>query len=84
MLGSNRLRELRKSQGWSRRELADRLAPQPRNELLHERTIRRWEDGDTAIPDHRKAELADLFGVSIPFLMCWSDGNGVNGESEAA
>lgn len=81
MASGNRLQDLRERQDWSRRELADRLRPQPRGALLHERTIGRWETGKSNIPDGRKAELADLFGVSISHLMGWDD-DGANGNGE--
>lgn len=39
-----------------------------------ERTAYRWERGEVQIPDERKLQLADLFAVSVPFLMGWPNG----------
>lgn len=36
-----------------------------------ERTVRRWEAGEVAIPDEHKLALAAHFGVSIEHLMGW-------------
>lgn len=71
----NRLASLRQAQGLSRTDIASQLG------LKTDRTVHRWETGESQIPDHRKLELAELFGVSVVWLMCWEadDGNG-NGE----
>jgi transcriptional regulator with XRE-family HTH domain len=82
MAPSNRLTILRQANKWSQRELAQRLAPKPNGQHLHERTICRWEAGESQIPDERKAELADVFGVSVAWLMGW-EGNGGNGETRS-
>lgn len=34
-------------------------------------TVYRWERGEIQIPDSAKVKLADLFGVSISWLMGW-------------
>jgi transcriptional regulator with XRE-family HTH domain len=66
MATKNRLGELREAEGWDREDLADSLG-------VSKRTIERWESGETGIPDRRKAELSHIFGVSISYLMGWSD-----------
>lgn len=70
---SNRLQPLRETIGWSRERLGNHLG-------VHERTIRRWEKGESRIPDEAKAALCDLFGVSLDHLMGRKpNGNGENG-----
>jgi DNA-binding XRE family transcriptional regulator len=60
----NRLRELRDERGLSRFALALKLDPP-----VTERTILRWEVRETAIPDERKVELADVLGTTVEELM---------------
>lgn len=63
----NRITKLRTASGLSRPGVADRLG-------VTERTVYRWENGETAIPDHHKRALALLFGgVTIEHLMGWED-----------
>jgi transcriptional regulator with XRE-family HTH domain len=57
-----RVTVLRESLGWSHKQLGDFLD-------VHERTIYRYERGDTSIPDETRARLCDLFGVSLDHLM---------------
>lgn len=73
----NRIRFFREAQDLSYADVTSRLR-------VTERTVRRWEAGQ-AVPDKQKFALADLFGVSVVFLMGWEGDNG-NGEraSEAA
>jgi transcriptional regulator with XRE-family HTH domain len=74
----NRLYRLREAQGLSRTDISERLG-------VSERTVYRWERGDTHIPDDHKLTLADLFGVSVTWLMRWSeDTNGNGGERAVA
>lgn len=74
MLPSNRIASLRTASGLSRPDVAARLG------LKSERTVQRWENGETGIPDRYKLLLAEMFGVSPAWLMGWSDGNGDNGD----
>lgn len=71
----NRLAELREAHGLSRLQVAAHLGKKT------ERTVYRWEVGETDIPDDDKLALADLFQVSVTWLMRWPDrgGNG-NGD----
>jgi transcriptional regulator with XRE-family HTH domain len=62
---ANRLVELRKQSGLLRSQIAGALR-------VDQSTLWRWEHGAT-IPDHKKLELAKLFGVSPAYLMGWSD-----------
>lgn len=49
-----------------------------------ERTVHRWKRGDVQIPEEQVARLADLFGVSEPWLL-GEEINGHNGNgSEVA
>lgn len=38
-----------------------------------ETTERRWEDARVQIPDGQKNALAQMFKVSVPFLMGWPE-----------
>lgn len=38
---------------------------------VSERTVYRWETGETSVPDDQKLALSELFGVSVPWLMGW-------------
>ena len=66
---TNRLGELRLARGLSRRELAAQIVPQKNGMHVSERTIVRWERGETRIPEDRIAEFATFFGVSRSFLL---------------
>jgi len=63
---SNRIAELRREQSLTQAGLAERLGIDPA-------TVSRWERGLTTIPDWRKVELAEMFGVSVPWLMGWGN-----------
>ncbi len=48
----------------------------PRTDLaskcgVSERTVQRWEEGTTGIPDTQKRKLAELFEVSVEYLLGW-------------
>jgi transcriptional regulator with XRE-family HTH domain len=62
---ANRIEALREGAKKSRVELAVHCE-------VGEATIRRWERGETAIPDEQKFRLADLFEVTPSYLMGWS------------
>jgi transcriptional regulator with XRE-family HTH domain len=70
----NRIRELRDEHGMSQAALAGHME-------VDGSTVSRWERGKQPIPDVAKVRIAELFGVSVPWLMGWTDGpeNG-NGE----
>lgn len=76
----NRLTELMQAAGLNKTQVAAQLG-------VGEVTVRRWQRGDTGIPDRQKLALADLFGVSVTWLMGWEDlpnGDGNDGERVAA
>lgn len=63
----NRVARCRKHSHLSRAGVADRLG-------VTERTVYRWERGETQIPDDAKLALADMFGgVTVSHLMGWDD-----------
>lgn len=62
----NRLKELREARGKKTVHVAAAIDREPV-------TVARYEAQATTIPDDVKQKLADYFGVSIPYLMCWSD-----------
>jgi transcriptional regulator with XRE-family HTH domain len=74
-LPANRIARLRKAQGLTTTELAALCG-------VHLNTVLRWESGANGVKDKQKARLAELFGVSISYLMGWPEGN--NDGSRAA
>lgn len=61
---TNRLQELREQRGLARSEIATLCG-------VTERTVERWEKGDTAIPDPQKRVLTAYFNVTVERLMGW-------------
>ena len=61
----NRLKELRKEKKLTQKELAEKTD-------IPYRTLQRWENGETDIKSDKAQELADYFGVHIPFLLGYS------------
>lgn len=70
----NRIRELREEQGLSQVALAKKLG-------VSRWTVKRWEEGEAQVPERRRIDLADVFAVSISFLMGYDRPNG-NGKSK--
>jgi DNA-binding XRE family transcriptional regulator len=64
---SNRVEELRMASGLDVQELAQKLG-------VDDSTIVDWEKGKSAIPDECKPRLAQLFGVSVVWLMREEEG----------
>lgn len=64
----NRLKELRKSRKMKQAELADLIG-------VSSRTISHWEKGEREITSNKLGQLADLFGVSIPYLLGYDTDN---------
>lgn len=58
----NRLKQLRKSRGMTRVELAEKIG-------VTKLTILNWEHGTHEIKGSNAKKLADHFGVSIPYLL---------------
>lgn len=71
-MAANRIAELRGQHNLSLRKLS--LALDPTGDLgPTERSIWRWETGEGGVPDKHKFALAELFGVSVAYLMGWDD-----------
>ena len=64
----NRLKELRKEKKFSQKEIAEALG-------VNEKTVFRWENGESTIKSDKAQALADYFGVSVGYLLGYSDDN---------
>ncbi|HFI0648156.1 TPA: helix-turn-helix domain-containing protein [Streptococcus suis] len=62
----NKLKELRKERNLTQKELSVETG-------IPYRTIQRWENGETTIKQDKAQELADHFGVSVGYLLGYSD-----------
>lgn len=65
-MSANRIRELRKSKHWSQAQLAEKLH-------VHQTAISQWESGRTEPDMDKLLALADLFGVSVDWLIGVTD-----------
>ncbi len=65
-LPPNRIARLRRASGLKGPEVARFVG-------VHEATLYRWEKGEVGVRDDQKYILAQLFKVSVPFLMGWTD-----------
>jgi len=81
-LPPNRIAYFRNAAGLSLRQLSLRL--DQTGEGPTESTISRWERGAGGVPDTWKLALAELFGVSVTYLMGWEGQDNGNGERAAA
>ena len=64
----NRLKELRKEKKLTQQELADTFQ-------VSKRTVQYWESGEKQIKPNKAQALADYFGVSVGYLLGYSDDN---------
>lgn len=62
----NRLKELRKQKGLTQQGLADKIS-------VSKITILRWENEERQIKPEKAQQLADYFGVSIGYLLGYSE-----------
>ena len=62
----NRLKELRQEKKLSQKELAENIG-------VHYRTLQNWENGESQIKPEKAQQLADFFGVSVGYLLGYSD-----------
>lgn len=62
----NRLKELRQEKKLSQKELAENIR-------VHYRTLQNWENGESQIKPEKAQQLADYFGVSVGYLLGYSD-----------
>lgn len=64
----NRLKELRKEKGLTQVELANIVN-------VSKITVLRWENGERQIKPEKAQQLADYFGVSVGYLLGFTDIN---------
>ena len=62
----NRLKELRKEKKLTQKELADKIN-------VSKITVLRWENGERVPKSDKAQQLADFFGVSVGYLLGYSD-----------
>ncbi|HFR3650081.1 TPA: helix-turn-helix domain-containing protein [Streptococcus suis] len=62
----NKLRQLRKENNYSQEDIAKAVN-------ISVKTVSRWENGETTIKKDKAQELADHFGVSVGYLLGYSD-----------
>ena len=62
----NKLKELRKEKKLSQKEIAKEMS-------ISEKTLSRWENGESQIKPEKAQKLADYFGVSIGYLLGYND-----------
>lgn len=62
----NRLKELRKEKKLSQKEIAKEMS-------ISEKTLSRWENEESQIKPEKAQQLADYFGVSVGYLLGYSD-----------
>ena len=62
----NRLKELRKEKKLSQKEIAKEMS-------ISEKTLSRWENGESQIKPEKAQQLAKYFGVSVGYLLGYID-----------
>ena len=62
----NRLKELRKEKKLSQKEIAKEMS-------ISEKTLSRWENGESQIKPEKAQQLADYFKVSVGYLLGYED-----------
>ena len=62
----NRLKELRKEKKLSQKEIAKEMS-------ISEKTLSRWENGESQIKPEKAQQLAAYFGVSVGYLLGYSE-----------
>ncbi|MBY5033874.1 helix-turn-helix domain-containing protein [Streptococcus gallolyticus] len=67
----NRLKELRQEKKLSQKELAKKIG-------VHYRTLQNWENSESQIKPDKAQALADHFGVTVAYLLGYSDYQGDN------
>lgn len=71
----NRLKELRKEKKLTQKELAEKTN-------IPYRTLQRWENGETDIKSDKAQALADYFGVSVGYLLGYSNNRGAKSDEK--
>lgn len=72
----NRLKELRQEKKVSQKAIAEMLA-------VNEKTVSRWENGESNIKPEKAQQLADYFRVSVGYLLGYSDSDFKNMTSDS-
>lgn len=62
----NRLKELRKTTGLTQKSFSKEIG-------IPLRTLQNWENGESQIKPDKAQQLADFFGVSVGYLLGYSD-----------
>ena len=62
----NKIKQLRKEKKLTQKELAEKTD-------IPYRTLQRWENGETDIKPEKAQQLADFFGVSVGYLLGYSE-----------
>ena len=62
----NRLKELRKEKKLSQKEIAKEMS-------ISEKTLSRWENGESQIKPEKAQQLAKYFGVSVGYLLGYEE-----------
>ena len=62
----NKIKQLRKEKKLTQKELAEETD-------ISYRTLQRWENGETDIKPEKAQQLADFFGVSVGYLLGYSE-----------
>lgn len=62
----NRLKKLRQEKKLSQKELAENIG-------VHYRTLQNWENEESQIKSDKAQQLADYFGVSVGYLLGFTD-----------
>ena len=62
----NKIKQLRKEKKLTQKELAEETD-------IPYRTLQRWENGETDIKPEKAQQLADFFGVSVGYLLGYSE-----------
>lgn len=72
---TNNLKDLRKKAGYTQEELAKKIG-------ISKRTLAYWEKGENSIKADKAEKLAKLFGVSVAYLLGYTDDNKVYNDEE--
>ena len=63
------MKELRQEKKLSQKELAENIG-------VHYRTLQNWENGESQIKPEKAQQLADIFGVSVGYIL-WYEPEGM-------
>ena len=69
----NNIKILREELGHSQSKLIEEIAKPPYNLKISRRTLQYWESGERDIKLDKAEKLADYFGVSVLYLLGFSD-----------